>query len=215
MPRSPSIAAEAVARLIGSGPGALDDEEALQVAAGLDAAAAAALLAEFGSLPEVLAASTVALQRTVSPLQAGRLALAKDIARRLLVTPLRARPVLSGWDAVADYLRAMLAGRTREQLLGLFLDKRNRLVRSEILSEGTIDHVPVYPREVMRRALELDAGALVLAHNHPGGLETPSTADVEATRQVVEAGRHLRIAVHDHFLIADEKVVSFRSLGLL
>jgi DNA repair protein RadC len=215
MPRSRSIAAEAVARLLVSGPGALDDAEALQLAAGLDAAAAAALLAEFGSLPEVLAATAPALQRTVPPLQAGRIALAKDIARRLLVTPLRVRPVLSGWDAVADYLRAMLAGRTREQLLGLFLDKRNRLVRSEVLAEGTIDHVPVYPREVMRRALELDAGAVVLAHNHPGGLTAPSTADVDATRQVVEAGRCLRIAVHDHFLVADEAVVSFRSLGLL
>ena len=129
MPRSRSIAAEAVARLLASGPSALDDEEALQVVVGLDTAASAALFAEFGSLPEVLAASPAALARVTTHLQAGRIALLKDIARRLLVAPLRARPVLSGWDAVADYLRAMLVGRTREQLLGLFLDKGNRVVQ--------------------------------------------------------------------------------------
>lgn len=215
MARTHSMNAEAVARLVTSGPNALDDEEALQVAVGLAAAESAALFAQFGSLPEVLAASPAALARTTSALQAARIALVKDVARRLLVAPLRTRPVLSGWDAVADYLRAVLAGRSREQLRGLFLDKRNRLVRDEVLGEGTIDHVPVYPREIMRRALELDAGAVVLAHNHPGGLETPSKEDVESTRLVVEAGRPLRIAVHDHFLVADQKVVSFRSMGLL
>ncbi len=215
MPRSVPAPAEAFARLLASGPSALDDQEALEVAAGLEAGEGAALLAEFGSLPEVLAASVGALSR-VSPAEtAARLVLVKDIARRLLVAPLRQRPVLSGWDAVASYLRGVLAGRSREQLLGLFLDRRNRLVRDEVLGEGTLDHVPVYPREIMRRALELDAGAVVLAHNHPGGLATPSASDVESTRQVVEAGRLLRIAVHDHFLVADQQVVSFRSLGLL
>lgn len=213
--RSRITNAEAVARLVGAGPAALDDAEALAVAAGLAAEDGEALIAAFGSLPEVLAASPAALSRLAPALGAARVTLLKDVARRLLVAPLRERSVLSGWSAVADYLRATLAGRGREQLLGLFLDKRNRLIRDEILGEGTIDHVPVYPREVMRRALELDAGAVVLAHNHPGGLATPSQADVESTRQVVEAGRLLRIAVHDHFLVADQTVVSFRSLGLL
>jgi DNA repair protein RadC len=215
MPRSASIPAEAFARLIASGPSALDDQEALEVAAGLEAGEAAALFAEFGSLPEVLAASVAALSRAAPAEAAARLALVRDIARRLLASPLRQRPVLSGWESVAAYLRGMLAGRSREQLLGLFLDKRNRLIRDEVLGEGTVDHVPVYPREIMRRALELDAAAVVLAHNHPGGLATPSTSDVDSTRQVVEAGRLLRIAVHDHFLVADQQVVSFRSLGLL
>jgi DNA repair protein RadC len=210
-----SASAEAQARLLASGPAAVDDQEALEVAAGLTAAEAAALLAAFGSLPEVLSASAPALSRIVPAAAAGRLILLKDIARRLLAAPLRERPVLGGWDAVAVYLRGVLAGRSREQLLGLFLDKRNRLIRDEVLGEGTVDHVPVYPREVMRRALELDAAAVVLAHNHPGGLATPSAADVESTRQVAEAGRALRIAVHDHFLVADQQVVSFRALGLL
>ncbi|WP_296595485.1 RadC family protein [Phenylobacterium sp.] len=206
---------EALARLKDFGPAALDDREALEVAAGLTAEEGAALFAEFGSLPEVLAASGGALLRLAPPEAAARLALVKDIARRLLASPLRQRPVLSGWETVAAYLHGVLAGRSREQLLGLFLDKRNRLIRDEVLGEGTVDHVPVYPREVMRRALELDAAAVVLAHNHPGGHRVPSTADIESTRQVVEAGRLLRIAVHDHFLVADEQVVSFRGLGLL
>ncbi len=215
MPRSASTPAEVLARLIASGPSALDDQEALEVAAGLDAAEASALFAEFGSLPEVLAASVAALSRSAPAEAAARIVLLKDIARRLLASPLRQRPVLSGWESVAAYLRGMLAGRSREQLLGLFLDKRNRLIRDEVLGEGTVDHVPVYPREIVGRALELDAAAVVLAHNHPGGLATPSTSDIDSTRQVVEAGRLLRIAVHDHFLVADQQVISFRSLGLL
>lgn len=214
MPRSAPVS-EAFARLVTSGPSALDDQDALEVVAGLAAGEAAALLAEFGSLPEVLAASVPALSRAAPAAAAARLLLVKDIARRLLAAPLRQRPVLSGWDGVAAYLRGVLAGRSREQLVGLFLDKRNRLIRDEVLGEGSVDHVPVYPREIMRRALELDASAVVLAHNHPGGLATPSTSDVDSTRQVVEAGRLLRIAVHDHFLVADQQVVSFRSLGLL
>lgn len=129
MVQSRSISAEAVARLVASGPAALDDQEALQVAAGLTADQTAALFAEFGSLPEVLAASPAALSRKTPVLSAARIALLKDLSRRLLAAPLRERPVLPGWEAVADYLRAVLAGRTREQLLGLFLDKRNRLIR--------------------------------------------------------------------------------------
>lgn len=216
MPRSPAPApSEVFARLVASGPAALDDGEALQLAAGLTEAQVAAVLDEFGSLPEALAASVAALSRRLPAAQAARVALLKDLARRLLQSPLRARPVLTGWTAVADYLRAVLAGRTQEQLRVLYLDKRNRLIRDEVMGEGTVDHVPVYPREVMRRSLELGASAVVLAHNHPGGLSVPSSADVEATRQVVEAGRVLRIAVHDHFLVADRQVVSFRALGLL
>ena len=216
MPRSTAPAqAEIFARLVASGPAALDDAEALQLAAGLSEDQVAALLDEFGSLPEVLAASAAALSRRLTAAQAAPVLLAKDLARRLLEAPLRTRPVLTGWDPVADYLRAVLAGRTQEQLRALYLDKRNRLIRDEVMGEGTVDHVPVYSREIMRRGLELGASALVLAHNHPGGHSVPSSTDVEATRQVVAAGRLLRIAVHDHFVVADQQVVSFRSLGLL
>lgn len=206
---------EVLARLQAAGPEALDDLEALQPAGGLSPAQAAALLDAFGSLPEVLAASRPALERVVSPRQAAQLALARELALRILRRPLRTRPVLGGWTAVAAYLQAALAGRGREQFRVLFLDHRNRLIRDEVMGEGTVDAAPVYPREVLRRALELDAAALVLAHNHPGGDPAPSGADIESTRQVVEAGRALRIAVHDHFLVADQTVVSFKTLGLL
>ena len=109
----------------------------------------------------------------------------------------------------------MLAGRTREAFRVLFLDKANQLIADELMGDGTVDHAPVYPREVMRRALELAASACCLVHNHPSGSSTPSSADIEMTRQVVEAGRALGIAVHDHFLVAGDQVVSFRALGLM
>lgn len=204
-----------MARLFVSGPSALDDGEALQVLADLSAQDMSALLYEFGSLPEILGASPAGLNRLVSPEGAARLGLVRDVALRLLRAPLKVRPVLSGWAVVANYLKAALAGRTREEFRVLFLDKRNRLVRDEVMGEGTVDHVPVYPREVLRRALELDASALVLAHNHPGGDPAPSHADIEATRQISDAGRLLRVTLHDHFLVAGERVVSFKTLGVL
>ena len=210
-----ATATELAQRLRASGPEGLDDAEALQVASGASPSQIAALLDEFGSLPEVLAASPAALGRFVRPAAAGRLALARDLAQRMLRAPLRDRPVLSSWSAVADYLRAGLAGRPREQFHVLFLDKKNRLIRDEVAGCGTVDHAPVYPREVVRRALELDASALILAHNHPAGDPTPSSADVDMTRQVVEAACALRIAVHDHFVVGGQSVASFRALGLL
>jgi DNA repair protein RadC len=97
----------------------------------------------------------------------------------------------------------------------LFLDKKNQLIADEVCGEGTVDHAPVYPRELMRRALELSASALILVHNHPSGDPTPSSADVDITRQVIEAGRSLRIAVHDHQVVGRDGVASFKALGLL
>jgi DNA repair protein RadC len=176
-----STAAELAHRLRASGPECLDDAEVLQVASGASPSEIQALLEEFGSLPQVLAATPAALGRS----------------------------------AVADYLRAGLAGRPRERFHVLYLDKKDRLIRDEATGEGTVDHAPVYPREVVRRALELDASALILAHNHPAGDPTPSAADVDMTKQVVEAARALRIAVHDHFIVGGQTVASFRALGLL
>jgi len=97
----------------------------------------------------------------------------------------------------------------------LFLDKANQLIADERMGEGTVDHAPVYPREVMRRSLELSASSLLIVHNHPTGSSTPSAADIEMTRRVVEAGRALGIAIHDHFLVAGDEVVSFKGLGLM
>lgn len=210
-----ATASELSQRLSASGPEGLDDAEALQLASGASPAQIRALFEEFGSLAQVLAASPAALRRFVRPAAAGRLALARDLAQRLLRAPLRERPVLSSWSALIDYLRAGLAGRSRERFHVLYLDRKNRLIRDEISGEGTVDHAPVYPREILRRALELDASALILAHNHPARDPTPSSADVDMTRQVVEAARALRISVHDHVVVGGKGVASFRALGLL
>lgn len=213
--RSSASAQELSQRLSASGPEGLDDAEALQMASGASPEQIRALLDEFGSLPQVLAASPAALRRFVRPAAAGRLALVRDLAQRLLRAPLRERPVLSSSSTLIDYLRGGLNGRSRERFHVLYLDKTNRLIRDEIEGEGTVDHAPVYPREILRRALELDASALILAHNHPAGDPTPSSADIEMTRQVVEAARALRISVHDHVVVGGEGVASFRALGLL
>jgi DNA repair protein RadC len=210
-----ATAAELSLRLRLSGPEGLDDAEALQMACGAAPAQVLAMLAEFGSLPQVLAASPAALGRFVGPAAAGRLVLARDLAQRILRSPLYERPILSCSSAVVYYLRAALGGRSQERVHVLYLDKRNRLIRDEIAGEGTVDHAPVYPREVVRRALELDASAVILAHNHPAGDPTPSSADIDMTRQVVDAARALKIVVHDHFIVAGQTVTSFRSLGLL
>lgn len=173
------------------------------------------LLARFGSLPEVLGASPADLQREAPPALARELALLHDLQRRTLAAALRVRPVLGDLARVGDYLRTVLAAEGREQFRVLFLDNGHRLIRDEVMGHGTVDHAPAYPREVVRRALELNAAGVVLAHNHPGGDPHPSAADIALTQQVVAASRALRIAVHDHLLVAGDGVVSFRRLGLL
>jgi DNA repair protein RadC len=206
---------EALARLLAAGPLALDDREALGLASGLNAGQVEAVFDEFGSLPEALGATLADLRRRLPARPAARVVLLRDVARRLVVEPLKTRPVLSGWDAAGDYLRVVLKGLPREQLRGLFLDRRRRLIRDEALGEGTVDAVAAYPREILRRALELNASGVLLAHNHPAGDPAPSAADIEMTRQVVEAGRALRITVYDHIVVAGETLTSFRELGLL
>ena len=122
---------------------------------------------------------------------------------------------LSSSSAVAGYLRILLAGLAREQFWVLFLDCKNQLIASEMLAEGTVDHAPVYPREVLRRALELNSSNLILVHNHPSGDPSPSRPDIEMTRQVIEAAKALRIGVHDHMIVGREKVVGLRAEGLI
>jgi DNA repair protein RadC len=206
---------DVLARLRAAGPGALDDIEVVQVLAELSAAQAGALVEAFGSLPEMFGADPIALCRLAPADGVDRLLLAGDLGRRLLQAPLARRSVLSSSSAVSDYLRLVLGGRPREQFRILFLDRRNRLIRDELMGQGSVDHAPVYPREVMRRALELNASAIVLAHNHPAGDPTPSAADIDMTRQIVDAARALRIAVHDHCVVAGDVVASFRTMGLL
>jgi DNA repair protein RadC len=177
--------------------------------------AAQALLTRFGCTPRVLGATVPELARVVGASVAADLKLAHALVVRALEFEVRKRPVVSSWSAVSAYLRASLGGQSREAFRVLFLDKANQLIADELMGAGTVDHAPVYPREVMRRALELAASACCLVHNHPSGGATPSRADIDMTREVIEAGRVIGISVHDHFLVAGDQVVSFRGLGLI
>ena len=204
------------ARVSRCGPRALGDAEALALIAGCDAEDIEGLIVAFGSLTEVLSQPFPDLARHVSgAAAAARIVLVHDLGRRFLEGPLRRRDVLSSWSSVLAYLRGVLSGVAREQFRVLFLDKKNQLIADEVLGQGTIDHAPVYPREVVRRALELNASALVLAHNHPSGDPTPSSADIDMTRRVVEAARALELVVHDHIIVGGGAAASLKSLGLM
>jgi DNA repair protein RadC len=198
----------------------LTDEQALQhllrrcMRAGADAAAAR-LLQRFGSLAAVLAAEEAQLLALVGVRVAAELRLIHELTCRVTAAQLARRTVISSWSALTAYLKLTMAHREREVFRVLFLDKKNQLIADEIMAEGTVDHAPVYPREVMRRALELSASAAILVHNHPSGDPTPSTADIDMTRQVTEAGRALRIAIHDHVVVGRDGVASFKALGLI
>jgi DNA repair protein RadC len=174
------------------------------------------LLARFGSLGGVLGATPAELKtvKGVGDALALDLKLMQEASLRTARETVARRPVISSWSALLAYVKAALAHEAREQFRVLFLDKKNQLIADEVMNRGTVDHAPVYPREVMRRALELSASAVILVHNHPSGDPTPSAADVDMTRQVVEAGRPLRIAVHDHLIAARDGVASLKALGL-
>lgn len=178
---------------------------------------AKALLARFGSLAAVFAASPAALRTVpgVGETVALDLTLVQEAGLRIAREAASKRTVISSWSALLTYVRTAMAHEPREQFRVLFLDKKNQLIADEVLNHGTVDHAPVYPREVMRRALELSASALILVHNHPSGDPSPSTADVDMTRQIVEAGRALRITIHDHLVVGAGGVASFKALGLL
>jgi DNA repair protein RadC len=178
---------------------------------------AKALLERFEGLAGVLAAPAETLRQVkgVGASVALDLKLLHEATLRIGRESVARRPVISSWTALLAYVKTALAHEPREQFRVLFLDKKNQLIADEIMNEGTVDHAPVYPREVARRALELSASAVILVHNHPSGDPTPSAADIDMTRQVIEAGRVLRIAVHDHLVVGREGVASFKALGLI
>jgi DNA repair protein RadC len=128
---------------------------------------------------------------------------------------LREQPVLSSWSAVLDYCRSAMAFAEKEQFRILFLDKRNQLLADEVQQTGTVDHTPVYPREVVKRALELSATAVILVHNHPSGDPTPSRADIAMTQSIVDIAKPLGIAVHDHIIVGKNGHASFKGLKLI
>ena len=151
----------------------------------------------------------------IGPRAAQSMTVLAAILRRSLEDRVRERIVLSSWAAVMEYLRAEMGFLHREQFRVLFLNKRNALIANEVLQEGTVDHTPAYPREVIRRAIELSATALVLVHNHPSGDPTPSRADVDMTRQIIESGAPLGIAVHDHVVMGRDGHASLKGLKLI
>jgi DNA repair protein RadC len=209
-------------RIAEQGPRALAESETVELlltyavpAGPRPALLAKALLRRFGSVPGIFGATLPELALVVGEPVAIELKLLHDLTLRVLEFPIHKRCVLSSWTAIHAYLKVSLGGRSREAFHVLFLDKANQLIADERMGEGTVDHAPVYPREIMRRALELAASACCLVHNHPTGGATPSGADIEMTRRVVEAGRTMGVVIHDHFLVAGDAVVSFKALGLM
>ena len=178
---------------------------------------AKALLARFGSFAEVIAAPRARLLEVkgVGETVANHLKVVEAAAPRLAKTGVMGRPALSSWTALLDYCTAAMARSEIEEFRVLFLDRKNVLIADEVQTRGTVDHAPVYPREIVKRALELSASALILVHNHPSGDPTPSRADIAMTREIVTAAKALSLAVHDHLVIGRAGHSSFKSLGLL
>jgi DNA repair protein RadC len=211
------------ARLLGAGPDALADHEMLEMLLFLalprrdTKPIARELLAKFGGFGPAISASVAELRSVEGLGDAGiaALKLAQAAAVRLLKGELKAKPVLTTWRALTEYLRAALGYEKTEQFRVLFLDGRSRLIADEIMGRGTINHAPVYPREIARRALELHALTVILAHNHPSGGTEPSHDDIAMTREVRRALQPLGVGLHDHLIVTGDTCVSMRQLGLL
>ena len=174
------------------------------------------LIAQFDGLAGVLSAQVEALQgaglgeSTIATLKTSQAA-ALHLSRARIME----QPIVSSWQALLDYCRAAMGHEKTEAFRIIFLDRKNRLITDEVQQRGTIDHTPVYPREVVKRALELGATALILVHNHPSGDATPSKADIEMTKQIAAAAEPLGIVLHDHLIMTRAEESSFRALGLL
>ena len=178
---------------------------------------ALSLLGYFGDLNRVLSAAPAALAkiRGCGPNVISELKLVEATAHRMARAKVMKRSVISSWDALIDYCHTVMAHRDTELFRILFLDTKNVLIADEEQGKGTVDHVPVYPREVIKRALELNATSIILVHNHPSGDPTPSDSDSQITRQINDAAKALSITVHDHIIIGKSREASFREWGLL
>ncbi|MDZ4312296.1 MAG: DNA repair protein RadC [Cypionkella sp.] len=175
------------------------------------------LLETFGDFNRVVTAVPARLMmvKGVGEAVVQELKIVEAAAQRMMRARVMNRPLLSSWDALLDYCHTAMAHRETEQFRILFLDRKNVLIADEEQAKGTVDHVPVYPREVVKRGLELNASALILVHNHPSGDPTPSQADITMTLQVQEAAQVLGITLHDHLIIGKSRELSFRSAGYL
>ncbi|WP_245215887.1 RadC family protein [Pararoseomonas baculiformis] len=210
-------------RLLRAGPAALADYELLEMLLFLALPRvdtkphAKRLLARFGSYARTISATDAELRGVegIGEAAIAALRLVQASALRLLAEEVRDQPVLNNWERLIGYLSAALAREGVEQFRILFLDTRNRLLADEAQARGTVNHTPVYPREVIRRALDLGATALILVHNHPSGDPNPSRADIEMTTEIRQAAATLGIVVHDHLIIGNGRHFSFRREGLL
>jgi len=175
------------------------------------------ILKRFGTFAEALAAPPHRLKEIdgVGENVVTDLKVIEAAARRLAKGAVAKRRVLSSWSAVLDYCRTAMAFADKEQFRLLFLDKRNALIADEVQQSGTVDHTPVYPREVVKRALELSATAVILVHNHPSGDPTPSSADIKMTRDIIDVAKPLGIAVHDHIIVGREGHASLKGMRLI
>ena len=175
------------------------------------------LIDTFGDLNRVITAPVARLKavKGVGEAVICELKLFEAVSQRMMRARVMHKPLLSSWDALLDYCHTTMAHRETEQFRILFLDRKNTLIADEEQAKGTVDHVPVYPREVVKRALELNASALILVHNHPSGDPTPSSADISMTHQIQEACQVLGITLHDHLIIGKSRELSFRSGGYL
>ncbi|MFN7164911.1 MAG: RadC family protein [Hyphomonas sp.] len=210
-------------KLLKRGAGALDDYEVLEVL--LMAfiprrdvkPVAKALQKQFGSLSAILAAPVEDLVRIdgVGETVAAYLKAITELNARAARETLKAREIISSWSALVEYVRREIQHETREQFRVIFLDRKNQLILDEIMGRGTVDHAPVYPREIARRALEVQCSSLILVHNHPSGDPKPSRADIDITREIIDVLQPFDISVHDHLIVGTSGVVSFRSAGLI
>jgi DNA repair protein RadC len=178
---------------------------------------AKALIARFGSFAEVVSAEPERLMEVkgVGPAVATEIKLIQAAALRLSRGKVINRPLLSSWKAIIDYCHSAMAFAETESFRLLFVDKKNQLIADEVQQTGSVDHTPVYAREVIKRALELSASAIIMVHNHPSGDPTPSMPDIEMTKKIVAAGQPLGILIHDHIIIGRKGHVSFRNLQLI
>jgi len=209
-------------RLLGAGPQGFHDYELVEYLLALTIPRvdtkplAKKLIHDFGGIGPLLSASADTLRREgVSETAIGALKIAEATALRLLESRIEGRPVLSSWDALGDYLSAAMAHKRVEEVRILFLNAKNLLMANEALWQGSVDEASVHVREVIARAIALGATALIIVHNHPSGDPSPSQQDIRLTRDLVEAGRHMKVTVHDHVIVGAQGRSSMRAMGLI
>lgn len=210
-------------RLLGQGPASLSDYEIIEFLLfgakprGDVKPLAKALIAQFGSLAAVLSASPQELKKLpgMGDASIAALLIIREAGTRLTRADILDKPVIESWSSLVGYCRTVMGRASIEHFRVLFLDRKNRLIADEEQQRGTVDHTPVYPREVVKRALELSASALILVHNHPSGDATPSNGDIEMTNEIRDTASRMGIELHDHLIVTRSSESSFRSLGLL